>query len=222
MAADPPGHPPGEGGLGEPGRAGGEGLNAEGATEAANEHQPERGGAAAPADQAAARRQPDPAGATNQGTGTMPARIFWLELFYLVVLAIIFFVYKTSSGFAADFPAKLGPLPIATIWFGALGGVIIGLQGVFVHNRDWDDSYTYWHYARPLVGAVSGGVGCLILYVLITIGSSKSAGTDATTFEAVAFALGMADDAFRRLIHKLVTTVIAPGTSSISSGKKKD
>jgi hypothetical protein len=32
----------------------------------------------------------------------------------------------------------------------------------------------------------------------------------------------MADDAFRRLIHKLVTTVIAPGTSSISSGKKKD
>ena len=97
------------------------------------------------------------------------------------------------------------------VWFGATGGVLAGLGGVFFHNADWNRTYDYWHYSRPFVGGVVGGIGCLLFYVSILIGNTKSVTPNVVTFDAVAFILGFADEAFRGLITKLTQLLFGPG-----------
>lgn len=103
----------------------------------------------------------------------MRARIFWIEVGFLVLLSALLVVYKTDHAFRAALPS-LGPLPIQIVWFGATGGVLAGLSGVFFHNQNWNTGYNYWHYSRPLIGGVAGGIGALLYYVAILLGSTES------------------------------------------------
>jgi hypothetical protein len=80
----------------------------------------------------------------------MPPCIFVLEMTYLVLLIALLIIYKTDHGFREALPG-LGKIPIEAVWFGATGGVLAGLGGVFFHNADWNPAYNYWHYSRPLV-----------------------------------------------------------------------
>lgn len=89
-------------------------------------------------------------------------------------------------------------LAIGVVWFGALGGVMVGMSGIFFHNRRWDPGYNYWHIARPFVGAAAGAVGTLLFYAVILVGNSATPTPKAITFEAAAFIFGFADDAFAR------------------------
>jgi hypothetical protein len=140
----------------------------------------------------------------------MPALVFILEMAYLIGLIVLLIVYQTDDALRDALP-PLGPLPIQIAWFGATGAVLAGIGGIYFHNQNWNHSYDYWHYSRPLVGAVVGGVGCLLFYVSITLGSTKGVTPNTATFDAVAFILGYADDAFRSLIAKLTQLLFAPG-----------
>jgi hypothetical protein len=80
----------------------------------------------------------------------MPPLIFILEMTYLVLLIALLVVYKTDHAFRAALP-PFGPLPVQIAWFGATGGVLAGLGGVYFHNSNWNGAYDYWHYSRPLV-----------------------------------------------------------------------
>ena len=142
----------------------------------------------------------------------MPPLIFILEMTYLVLLIVLLVVYKTDHAFRAALP-PFGPLPVQIAWFGAMGGVLAGLGGVFFHNSDWKAEYNYWHYSRPLVGGVVGGIGCLLFYVSILVGSTKGVTPNVVTFDAVAFILGFADEAFRGLITKLTQLLFGPGST---------
>lgn len=142
----------------------------------------------------------------------MPPLIFILEMTYLVLLIALLVVYKTDHAFRTALP-PFGPLPVQIVWFGATGGVIAGLGGVFFHNADWNRAYDYWHYSRPFVGGVVGGIGCLLFYVSILIGNTKSVTPNVVTFDAVAFILGFADEAFRGLITKLTQLLFGPGST---------
>jgi hypothetical protein len=137
----------------------------------------------------------------------MPAHVFILEMVYLIGLIVLLIVYKTDDAFRDALP-PLGPLPIQIAWFGATGAVLAGIGDIYFHNQNWNHSYDYWHYSRPLVGAV---VGCLLFYVSITLGSTKGVTPNTVTFDAVAFILGYADDAFRSLTAKLTQLLFAPG-----------
>ncbi len=143
----------------------------------------------------------------------MPARIFVIEMAYLVLLVVLLVIYKTDHGFRKELPA-LGKIPIEVVWFGAAGGVLAGLGGVFFHNADWNPAYDYWHYSRPLVGGVVGGIGCLLFYVSILVGTKNGVTPRAVTFDAVAFLLGFADEAFREQITKLTRLLFGPGDTS--------
>ncbi|MGC1406572.1 MAG: SHOCT domain-containing protein [Candidatus Dormiibacterota bacterium] len=83
----------------------------------------------------------------------MPRIIFPLAVFYLVVLLAVFATYILAPGFRTHIPASLGPIPSGVVWFGATGAVMASLYGIFVHNRNWNASYNYWHYCRPFFGA---------------------------------------------------------------------
>ncbi len=144
-----------------------------------------------------------------------PAVVFAVELFYLLVLIVLFIVYRSDASFRNAIPA-LGEIPVQVVWFGAAGAVLSGLSGVYYHNADWNRSYDFWHYSRPFVGAVVGGVGALLYYVSIDAGSQNVVQPDHLTFYTVAFVLGFADEAFRSLIGKVTTLLIAPGSSTPS------
>lgn len=154
----------------------------------------------------------------------MPTRIFVIEMAYLVLLLGLLVVYKTDDAFRDALPA-FGKIPVGVAWFGAVGGVLAGLGGVFFHNADWNPAYDYWHYSRPFIGALVGGIGCMLFYVSILAGAKSGVTPRAITFDAVAFLLGFADEAFREQITKLTKLLFGPGETrhgASGSGGHKD
>lgn len=123
------------------------------------------------------------------------AVVFGLELFYLALLLLFALIYWSGAtlGFSLDgdnllgphrstlelranlyclLPNPVGAVPLEIPWFGALGGVLISLQGVTTHRHDWDPAYKYWHWARPLIGAAVAVIAFFIFIVVIQASGS--------------------------------------------------
>jgi hypothetical protein len=141
----------------------------------------------------------------------MPSRFFWIALGYLVVLMGVFVLYQVSPSLFDDVPDNFGPLPFEVPWFGAMGGALISLTGIFKHNRDWDPKYDYWHYARPLVGAAIGSVGTLLFYVVVQAADTdKSVDLNVLVFDSIAFLIGYREESFRELIRRMTDLFLKP------------
>ena len=169
---------------------------------------------ATPAAEAAADAHPSetepPAGAVR-----MPGWVFWVALGWLALELAVFIVYETVPAFRHAFPARLGPyIPVTVPWFGALGGCLVSLAAISDHNQEWHARYNYWHPLRPLVGAVTGAIGCLLLLVTTQLATKGPIKTDAAFFDAVAFVFGYAEAAFRGLITTLTDVILRPGGSN--------
>lgn len=152
-----------------------------------------------------------PDGALSPTLRRAPLLLFCLELTYLVALIVFFLLYVEVDGFRDALPETLGPIPVATPWFGAIGAVLVGITGHFFHYNDWDPSYNRWHITRPLLGAIEGPVGCLLLLVTVRAASKQTASTDDAFYDAVAFLVGFAEKAFRDLITKATQVILGPG-----------
>jgi len=171
---------------------------------------------AQPSQQAAASAavggmQSDQTAISSHPTKVMPKRIFYLELVYIVVLVALFAVYATWSWARNAVPGNLGPLPLGVIWFGSAGGVVAGFRGIYSHNNEWDSSFDYWHYTRPIFGAITGAIGSLIYWVSLHLGSTNAIKVDRYTFYVVAFVLGFSDKAFLELLKNVTDVIIKPG-----------
>lgn len=149
----------------------------------------------------------------------MPRGIFWLALAYLAVLLALFAMYITWPGFRSRLPMSLAQIPFGVVWFGATGAVMASLYGIFVHNRDWNTGYNYWHYCRPFFGAVTGSIGALMYLVLLHLGSAHTGGVDPLTFYVVAFVLGFADKSFMQLLQNVTTVIVKPGNQSVQGSQ---
>ena len=156
---------------------------------------------------------------SSQPTKGMPKRIFYLELGYIVALIALFAVYATWSWARNAVPANLGPLPLGVIWFGSAGGVVAGFRGIYSHNNEWNSSFDYWHYTRPIFGAITGAIGSLIYWVSLHLGSTNTIKVDRYTFYVVAFVLGFSDKAFIELLKNVTDVIIKPGQKQTSSPK---
>jgi hypothetical protein len=152
-----------------------------------------------------------PCQAPPVANGLVPKSIVAAAFVYLVLLVALFITYVTSKEFRSDLPSALGPLPIGVVWFGAVGAVISSFRGIFAYNQSWDSSYNIWHYSRPLLGAVTGSIGALMYWVLLTLGSTTTVIVRPTTFYAAAFVLGFADKAFGNLLSSVTSLIIDPG-----------
>jgi hypothetical protein len=86
----------------------------------------------------------------------VPDYIYAVSVAWVIVLVAAFVLFERWDGFADAVQFKVGQLPFEAIWFGALGGLLISLQGIFDHNRKWRNSYDYWHIMRPVLGAIMG------------------------------------------------------------------
>lgn len=136
---------------------------------------------------------------------------FLVESGYLLVLGAILVAYETSGGMRAALPARLGELPVGVPWFGAVGGTLISLTGVFKHSRDWDEHFALWHYARPLVGAFLGSVGALMFLVIVDAAAIRSTAPNGAVYEVIAFLLGYREATFRSLLQRATDVLLSPG-----------
>lgn len=150
-----------------------------------------------------------------------PSRIvvFWLQIAYLIVLGAIAYLVGTGTIEVKD---TFGPIPRAVPWFGALGGVLISLSGIFEHRKDWDPAYWPWHVSRPLVGVAVAAVAVLTLQsgVLAIGGSPPADATNAYLFYyVIAFVVGYREETFRQLIKRMADVLLQPaGAKPEASG----
>jgi hypothetical protein len=151
----------------------------------------------------------------------VPRSVLVVALIWLAVLVALFFLYERDGAFKEFVSFKLGRLPFEAIFFGAVGGFLISSQGIFEHNRKWRKSYDYWHYARPILGAIVGTLGCLIFLVLNEAATKGSAVPNPVFYDVIALAIGYREESFRELIAKLFDTIILPGKAK-SQGSQGD
>jgi hypothetical protein len=142
--------------------------------------------------------------------------IFWVEILYLLILLALGALYFTSV--RQIWKNDFGPVPLGVPWFAALGAVMIGLQGVIDHGADWDESYNFWHIARPLIGATFGVVVYLIIVAgIVATGTPKVQTGTATSpvdnifYYIVAFIVGYREEIVRSLIQRVSDVIFAPG-----------
>jgi len=146
--------------------------------------------------------------------------VFWIEIAYLAMLGLVAWLYLTG-GLPSWFkpPAALGPMPTGVIWYGALGGVIISLQGVFDHRYDWDGRYFFWHAARPLIGAGVAVIAVLIIQAgILSTGVDPAAQTTRTQdlfYYVVAFLVGYREATFRGMIERVADVVLTSDNAVI-------
>jgi hypothetical protein len=163
--------------------------------------------------------KPESAGAAKPGkadaaAGRVPPSVLGVSVLWAVILVALFVCFEEIDAVADFFPAKLGPLPFTSIWFGAAGGWLISIQGIFSYNREWDPSYDYWHYMRPLLGAFMGTLGCLIFVVLNDAATTTHQTANGVFYAVIAFVIGYREESFRTLVSKLVDTIILPSEKS--------
>jgi hypothetical protein len=177
---------------------------------------PAKGGAATTVESAGpqGKHVPPSPPETPETPVDMPPHIFVLALAYLIILISVFGIYVSWSTARAHVPASFGQLPIGIVWFGATGAVIASLYGIFVYNQKWDSSYNYWHYCRPLFGAITGSIGAAIYLILLNLGSKSAIKVDDLTFYVVAFVLGFADKSFMQMLQNVTNVIIKPGSTT--------
>lgn len=140
-------------------------------------------------------------------------RVFVLELSYLVILFCAVGVLCSWHSWHEIVPDPIGPVPLAVPWFGALGGVMISLRGIFDHDSDWDPRYDLRHIARPLTAAVTGTVAYLIVIGgVVSVGQTPSTDMKDTRanviYYVLAFATGYREEGFRDLLRRAVDAVL--------------
>jgi IPT/TIG domain len=149
--------------------------------------------------------------------GSKPV-VFFVQMAYLFGLGLFVILYRVHTiEPRSDF---FGPVPFLVPWFGAVGAVMLSLQGVFDHRDDWNRKYGYWHWARPFIGGVVATVGVLILQsgILAVGGELPSASGTQTAknllYFIVAFIVGFREDVFRSLIQRVADVLIKPADAA--------
>jgi hypothetical protein len=166
-----------------------------------------------------AAKPQEPANTDKQDPGTdssiepyvkIPGFIYAASLAWMIALIAAFVLFERWGWFASAVHFKVGKLPFEAIWFGALGGLLISLQGIFDYNRKWRNSYNYWHLVRPVLGAIMGTLGCLIFIVLTEAATKRASPAKPLFYDVLALAIGYREASFRALLKRLVDTIILP------------
>lgn len=181
--------------------------------------------AAAPEPQAAPAQAPPPGPPPPDAKfwGGSAAAVFALQIVYLTILAALAIVYFTNRSLI-DLPDSIGPISVAIPWYGALGAVLISLVGVTQHRRNWDPSYRFWHWARPLLGASFGSISVLIFQAgILAVGTTPQTGSanggtvpKDLLYYLVAFVVGYREETFRELIKRLADVIFTPGMTTVA------
>jgi len=104
-------------------------------------------------------------------------------------------------------------------WFGAIGGVTIGLYGIYTHisAKDFDANFRLWYICKPVMGAIFGWFVVLIYYVgLVSTQSASPQVNSPQVPYAIAFLAGFSERFTTKTIDRLMTVLTG------GDDKKKD
>jgi hypothetical protein len=136
-------------------------------------------------------------------------QIFVYDLCVLFILLFLAWWYFADVAWSLNkaIPSTLHGLPAYAIWFGALGGIVISLKGIYDHGpSDWQNLYNLWHIGRPFSGGIAGGVTYLLL-----LAASKNQPLEPVVL-AAAFILGTQEKRFFNFLFEVARLVVnVPG-----------
>jgi hypothetical protein len=141
--------------------------------------------------------------------------VFIYDLVVVAVLLVLAFYYvKTADHYWLAAPTGTGDkqeisyveLSLRAMWFGALGGIVISLKGVYDHccdNDAWDRCFELWHLGRPVSGALTG----LITLVLLLATNPKGTPSEPIVY-AIAFIFGTQESRFFNFLFEVAALVV--------------
>jgi len=165
----------------------------------------------------AAGGAPPPPNANNHSFGDLQKRgaIFTFDILVVAVLfgVAAWYACRTlPNGLGQSVPVLgLQGIFLEAMWFGALGGVVISLKGVFDHasgTGGWDGSYELWHYGRPVTGAIAGLMTVILLSLASSGNTSSDAHVNAYAIYAAAFTFGTQERRFFNLLYEIAKLVV--------------
>jgi IPT/TIG domain-containing protein len=131
-----------------------------------------------------------------------------LVVLLLAVLAVLYFRYVGTQ--PSDEWLKLlqqYQLPLKCLWFGALGGTVISLKGVYDHpvsaSAGWNSDFDLWHFGRPVSGAITGVITFVLLHVI-----NPSTDPSAPVLYAAAFILGTQEARFFNFLYEVGRIIV--------------
>lgn len=150
----------------------------------------------------------------------LAGKLLCLQFVYLVVL--LFLAYGTRKWPSFGLWSGLVVHDTQTAWFGALGGVSIGIYGIYDHirKRDFGPKYYLWYLCKPVIGAIFGWFAYLVisLGLLSTTGVNKISNPQLPF--AIAFLAGFSERFTIQLIDKLMSVLLGTPDSKTSEKPK--
>jgi len=155
--------------------------------------------------------------ATRRAWGLLVA-----EVAYLLVLLRLGYAIKFDPSYVL-WAGTFG-LYFKAAWFGSLGGVTIGIYGLYTHisAKDFDPTFTLWYICKPVMGAIFGWFVVAAFYVgLVSAQGSQSEGVKAPQVTyIIAFLAGFSERFTIKTIDRLMTVLTAGDDKN--KGKSKD
>jgi hypothetical protein len=154
--------------------------------------------------------------ATSFGPLTSRLSVFFLQVGYLGLLAVIAILYFKGIWIHRQ---NLGTVPIAVPWWGAIGAVLLSLSAVFEHRDDWKASIAPWYWARPIFGVFMASFGVLVFQAgVLAVGRDLKPAPGATNtqnlfYYVLAFIVGYREETARTLIKRVGDVIIGAGES---------
>jgi len=131
--------------------------------------------------------------------------VFAYDLAIVFVLLVAALIY-TRNPEKFPFGGANVTLSIHAMWFGALGGIVISLKGIYDHccnHGDWDNCFNLWHIGRPISGALTG----LITLVLLLAINPKGEPSEPIVY-AIAFIFGTQERRFFNFLSEVAGLVV--------------
>ena len=158
------------------------------------------------------------------GAEPLAWQLLWVELVYLLLLVSVGYLTIRYPDYWLW--AGLIGLNARAAWFGALGGVTIGLYGVYSHiaAKDFDVSFRLWYICKPIMGAIFGWFVVLVYYVgLVSVQGSSTDVKSPQLPYAIAFLAGFSERFTIKIIDRLMTVLTAgDDKKKDDKGKNKD
>jgi len=131
-------------------------------------------------------------------------KLLWIELGYLLLL--LFLGYLAHEWPTCWLWAKFINLHAGAGWFGALGGVAVGLYGLYSHieARDFDPKFELWYICKPIMGAIFGWFVFLVFFVGFIAVQGTPAVTNRLVLYVIAFLAGFSERFTIKIIDRLM------------------
>lgn len=138
----------------------------------------------------------------------LAARLLWIELAYLFVLLLL--GYATLKWPDCGVWKGVISQSLQTAWFGALGGITIGIYGLYSHvqQKDFDPKYKLWYLCKPIIGAIFGWFVYLIFFLgLVAVQGMGDKMTKPELAFLIAFLAGFSERFTIKMIDKLMSVL---------------